>query len=178
LRKEYNFEEEPVKKGGRSRTRPKATTFHVPKPPPLPEWFLKHNVLLVPEEAGKDEQGARQLRCVDAQTGHTLFHVPYYPEEAQEEKAKSELEEAAKKDQDEQAKKASIPGINMIGQDFFQQKFGGQIPPVLEAENDLPLGFKIPQDTLIRDPLSWTLLETEASARAALKNSTPQSRSE
>jgi hypothetical protein len=169
VRKEYNFEEEPVKKGGRSRTRPKATTFHVPKPPPLPEWFLKNNVLLVPEEGGRDAQGARQLRCVDAQTGHTLFHVPYYPEEAQEEKAKSELEEVAKQDQDEQAKKASIPGINMIGQDFFQQKFGGDIPPVLEAENELPLGFKIPQDTLINDPLSWTLLETEASARAAMQ---------
>jgi len=169
VRQVYDFEEGgAVRKGGRSRTRPKSQ-IHVPKPPPLPEWFLKNNVLLVPEEVGQDGQGTRQLRCVDAQTGHTLFHVPYYPEEAQEEKAKSEMEEAAKQDQDEQAKKASIPGINMIGDNFFQQKFGGQIPPVLEAENELPLGFKIPQDTLIRDPLSWTLLETEASARAAMR---------
>jgi len=168
VRQEYNLEEGAVRKGGRSRTRPKSQ-IQVPKPPPLPEWFLKNNVLLVPEGSGKDSEGARQLRCVDAQTGHTLFHVPYYPEEAQEEKAKNELEEAAKQDQDEQAKKASIPGINMIGDNFFQQKFGGQIPPVLEADNELPLGFKIPQDTLIRDPLSWTLLETEASARAAMQ---------
>lgn len=144
----------------------------VPPPPPLPEWFLKYNVFLVPEEAGQGdgENGSRQLRCVDAQTGHTLFHVPYYPDEAHEEKAKAELEEDAKKQQEEQAKKASIPGISMLGDDFFQQKFGGQIPPVLETGNDLPLGFKVShRDEFSRyDPFSWTMLETEVSARAAM----------
>lgn len=161
-----------VKKGGRTRGATHKKHGEVPSPPPLPEWFLKHNVLLVPEETNRDGSGARQLRCVEAQTGHTLFHVPYYPEEAQEEKAKNDQEEAAKKEQEEQAKRASIPGINMIGNDFFQQKFGGQIPPVLEGENDLPLGFKIPSstETLNIDPLSWTLLETEASIRATFES--------
>jgi DNA polymerase III delta prime subunit len=171
VRQEYNGVDggAEVKKGGR-RNRTPTKQSEVPKPPPLPEWFLKHNVLLVPEESSGSADGSRQLKCVDAQTGHTLFHVPYYPEEAQEKKAQSNREEAAKQEQVEHAKKASIPGINMIGQDFFRQQFGGQIPPVLEGENELPLGFKIGSDldTLNPDPLSWTMIETEASARAAM----------
>jgi hypothetical protein len=121
VRQEYNAVDggAEMKKGGR-RNRTPTKQSEVPKPPPLPEWFLKHNVLLVPEESSGSVDGSRQLRCVDAQTGHTLFHVPYYPEEAQEKKAQSDREEAAKQEQVEHAKKASIPGINMIGQDFFQ----------------------------------------------------------
>lgn len=172
VRQEYNAIDEGtgVKRGGRTRSPKLAKQNDVPPPPPLPEWFLKHNILLVPEKSGGAVGGARELRCVDAQTGHTLFHVPYYPEEAQEQKEKSDREEAAKQEEIEHAKKASIPGINMIGEDFFQQKFGGQIPPVLEGENELPLGFKLgqPLDVFSSDPLSWTLLETEASARAAM----------
>jgi DNA polymerase III delta prime subunit len=173
VRQEYNAIDTgaEVRKGGRNRKATgSAKQSDVPKPPPLPDWFLEQNVLLIPEGASGNVEGGRQLRCVDAQTGHTLFHVPYYPEEAQEEKAKSDMEKAAKQEQDEHAKKASIPGINMIGQDFFQQKFGGQIPPVLEGDNELPLGFKMghKSDPMSADPLSWTLIETEASARAAM----------
>ncbi|KAK1058392.1 hypothetical protein LTR74_013435 [Friedmanniomyces endolithicus] len=52
-------------------------TPEVPKPPPIPEWFLKHNVYLAKDTA--PNLGAREvLRCVDAATGHTLFTVPYY----------------------------------------------------------------------------------------------------
>jgi DNA polymerase III delta prime subunit len=173
VRQEYNAIDTgaEVRKGGRNRKATgSAKQSDVPKPPPLPDWFLEQNVLLIPEGASGNVEGGRQLRCVDAQTGHTLFHVPYYPEEAQEEKAKSDMEKAAKQEQDEHAKKASIPGINMNGQDFFQQKFGGQIPPVLEGDNELPLGFKMghKSDPMSADPLSWTLIETEASARAAM----------
>jgi hypothetical protein len=176
VRQEYNAIDAgaEVRKGGRNRTLKNAKQSDVPKPPPLPDWFLEQNVLLVKEDAVGSVEGSRQIRCVDAQTGHTLFHVPYYPEEAQEEKAKSEVDEAVKQEQVEHAKKASIPGINMIGQDFFQQKFGGQIPSVLEGDNDLPLGFKAEHgsDPMGVDPLSWTLMETEASARAAMGLST------
>ncbi|KAK1810236.1 hypothetical protein LTR12_015385 [Friedmanniomyces endolithicus] len=56
---------------------PARRTPEVPKPPPIPEWFLKHNVYLAKVTA--PELGAREvLRCVDAATGHTLFTVPYY----------------------------------------------------------------------------------------------------
>jgi len=172
VRQEYNAIDAgaEVRKGGRNRTLKNAKQSDVPKPPPLPDWFLEQNVLLIPEEAGGNVGGGRQIRCVDAQTGHTLFRVPHYPEEAQEEKAKTDMEEAAKQEQVEHSKKASIPGINMIGQDFFQQKFGGQIPPVLTGDNDLPLGFKSEHSSgpMGDDPLSWTLIETESSARAAM----------
>ncbi|KAM0721550.1 hypothetical protein Q7P37_002475 [Cladosporium fusiforme] len=161
-----------VRRPGLRRTLRQRRVADVPKPPPVPEWFLKHNVLLVADEVGTAEaEGARMVRCVDAQTGHTLFHVPFYPGEAQEEMAKKEEEANAKQQQDEQAKQASIPGISMLGDNFFQQKFGGQIPPVLEKQDDLPLGFKFPQgaEAMAKaDPLAWTLLETEASVRAAM----------
>ena len=157
---------------GLRRTYRQRRVAEVPKPPPLPEWFLRRNVLLVPEEEGVGGglEGTRRLRCVDAQSGHTLFHVPYCPGEEQEERAKGEAEEVAKKEQDEQAKKASIPGISMLGDNFFQQKFDGEIPVVLGSENDLPLGFKFSKDGVSSkyDPLSWTMLETEASVLAAM----------
>jgi DNA polymerase III delta prime subunit len=163
-----------VKKGGRNRSTKHTKQNEVPKPPPLPDWFLEHNVLLISEEPSSSGKGGRQLKCVDAKTGHTLFHVPCYPEEAQEKKEMADREEALKQEQVELAKKASIPGINMIGHDFFQQKLGGRIPPVLAGENELPLGFKTRSgsELLNIDPLSWTLIETEASARAAMGLST------
>ncbi len=56
---------------------PARRTPEVPKPPPIPEWFLKHNVYLAKDTA--PDLGAREvLRCVDAATGHTLFTVPYH----------------------------------------------------------------------------------------------------
>ncbi|KAK4547872.1 hypothetical protein LTR36_010591 [Oleoguttula mirabilis] len=53
----------------------------VPKPPPIPDWFLKHNVVLVKDVSPQSaaEEGNRHIvRCVDTDTGHTLFTVPYY----------------------------------------------------------------------------------------------------
>ncbi|KAK5712723.1 hypothetical protein LTR15_011715 [Elasticomyces elasticus] len=50
----------------------------VPKPPPVPEWFLEHNVYLA-VATDEAEAGTKEvLRCVDAETGHTLFTLPYY----------------------------------------------------------------------------------------------------
>jgi ATP-dependent 26S proteasome regulatory subunit len=53
----------------------------IPPPPPIPAWFLEHNVMLlrdtVPEATGSPD--GQIVRCVDRKTGHTLFTVPYYP---------------------------------------------------------------------------------------------------
>ena len=52
----------------------------VPKPPPIPQWFLDQNVRLVEDTTGLDAgKGGRwrAIRCVDAETGHTLLTVPY-----------------------------------------------------------------------------------------------------
>lgn len=146
----------------------------IPKPPELPEWFLKHNVALVAEKPAPGSK-SRQLKCVDRETGHTLFHVPCYPDVATEEADEKRRDEKASEVKDEQAKQSTIPGITMLDQNFFQQRFSGEIPSVLLPDQDSPLGFKMPPgagaqtvDGLRYDPLTWTFLETEASIRAAM----------
>jgi hypothetical protein len=52
----------------------------VPKPPPVPQWFLDQNVRLIEDTTGLNVgKGGRwrAIRCVDAETGHTLLTVPY-----------------------------------------------------------------------------------------------------
>ncbi|EME88235.1 uncharacterized protein MYCFIDRAFT_205949 [Pseudocercospora fijiensis CIRAD86] len=60
--------------------RREALTPTVPKPPPIPEWFLTHNVKLHVERAKSDRQAesAQVLKCADNATGHVLFTLPYY----------------------------------------------------------------------------------------------------
>lgn len=67
------------KAGMRRRTRERRVT-ELPPPPPIPDWFLRYNVTLVKDvvqEEAIGQQEARVVRCVDADTGHTLFTVPY-----------------------------------------------------------------------------------------------------
>nr|POE54210.1 atpase family aaa domain-containing protein 1 [Quercus suber] len=66
---------EARKLGGRKRLR---RLQDVPKPPPVPAWFMKHNVKLVEDAAATEyAAGHRTVRCVDKETGHTLFTVSY-----------------------------------------------------------------------------------------------------
>ena len=57
-----------------------AQTTNIPKPPPIPDWFLEHNVKLFVEtvKPNRKAESAQVLRCVDRETGHTLFTLPYY----------------------------------------------------------------------------------------------------
>jgi hypothetical protein len=142
----------------------------VPKPPPLPDWFLNSNVELVADEGGKAEGGERQMRCVDKETGHVLFCVPYYS---------GETAEGAGKDEGKDPKsegKVGIPGLGMF--DMNPDVLEGKPPgngSNSAADADKGLGFNIgPDDSntgLEYDPLTWTLLETEAQARATLSMS-------
>lgn len=53
----------------------------VPKPPPIPQWFLDQNVRLVEDTPGlhQGKYGSyKTIRCLDAETGHTLFTIPYW----------------------------------------------------------------------------------------------------
>lgn len=52
----------------------------VPKPPPIPDWFLRHNVRLHKDSPGLSvsTDTGQLIRCIDTETGHTLFTVPYY----------------------------------------------------------------------------------------------------
>nr|POE90664.1 atpase family aaa domain-containing protein 1 [Quercus suber] len=66
---------EARKLGGRKRMR---RPQDVPKPPPVPAWFMKHNVKLVKDVNSTAEVGKHTIvRCVDKDTGHTLFTVSY-----------------------------------------------------------------------------------------------------
>lgn len=158
---------------GFRRTLRQRKYIDIPKPPELPEWFLKHNVALVAEKPALGSK-SRQLKCVDRETGHTLFHVPCYPDEATEQADEKRRGERSAEAKDEQAKQATIPGITMLDQNFFQQRFSGDVPAVLVGDQESPLGFKMPpggqaEDSLRYDPLTWTFLETEASIRAAME---------
>lgn len=78
---------EARKFGGRKRLR---RPQDVPKPPPLPAWFLKHNVKLVDDHTPVGREGNRRVvRCVDEETGHTLFTVPYHRTDEDPERSRS-----------------------------------------------------------------------------------------
>jgi SpoVK/Ycf46/Vps4 family AAA+-type ATPase len=50
----------------------------IPAPPPVPDWFLRYNVKLKIESVQRADstEKIRVLRCVDGETGHTLFTLP------------------------------------------------------------------------------------------------------
>lgn len=66
-------------KSFRQRRR-EANSPPVPKPPPIPDFFLRNNVRIYWDELApnQDAENAQVLRCVDNDTGHTLFTLPYY----------------------------------------------------------------------------------------------------
>ena len=52
----------------------------VPRPPPIPQWFLGKNVRLVehiPSRNFGNTGTARSIQCVDGETGHILFTLPW-----------------------------------------------------------------------------------------------------
>lgn len=57
-----------------------AQATSVPIPPPVPDWFLEHNIKLFVDtvKPNRAAEYAQTLRCVDGDTGHTLFTLPYY----------------------------------------------------------------------------------------------------
>lgn len=68
------------RKGGTRRRTRERRIIELPPPPPIPDWFLRYNVTLVKDVVQEEDtnQGEAQvIRCVDANTGHTLFTVPY-----------------------------------------------------------------------------------------------------
>lgn len=161
--------EEEGNKAGVAKTRrtriQNAKEQKPPKPPPIPDWFLNHNVKLLvePIKPKLEAKSAQVLRCVDRETGHTLFVVPYYeawpvpglPGRPAEEH-KEDIEAARKKSLDNS---------------FFDNKFTSAqskptapkartssiiTPPSEEANNE------VNPHSLLR----WALLEAETGLRA------------
>ncbi|EME48763.1 hypothetical protein DOTSEDRAFT_67714 [Dothistroma septosporum NZE10] len=163
---------------GRPRRRRDNHASEPPEPPAIPQWFLEHNVKLQYDTVAPNRtaKNAQVLRCVDKETGHTLFTVPYY------EAWPGELQQG----------KTATPEKKSLDQSFFDSKFAApqseeqskatkqapgpiiSTPPSKEAYND------INPHALLR----WTLLEAEtaivaglsASSQAAQASSTAASR--
>lgn len=142
-----NDEDRPAtKRSMRGRREPK-----VPKPPPVPDWFLKHNVKLLKDSPGigRKEPRGEVIQCVDSETGHVLFELPYY------------LERALLSQADKEGQKGSLQ------KDFFDHQVKFEDTEKKAESSDfnpkLPEGADAWKINLWR----WAFLEAETSARAA-----------
>lgn len=142
---------------GKTRRQRLEDSNNVPKPPPIPSWFLNHNVKLQVEYAppNRSAKNAQVLRCVDKETGHTLFLLPWY--EAWPVPGAEASGSAAKK--------------KHIDKSFFDNKF---VSGPAQTTPSKPQGVPIlspPTKDAVEDPtphnlLRWALLEAETGIRA------------
>lgn len=134
----------------RRQRRKEALAPDIPQPPPIPDWFIKHNVKLYSHTAKPSHEENSAIRCVDTKTGHTLFVVPHY-----ESRPISGLQKT---------ESAKEPKNQPLDGSFFtpsqaRPKTTSQtilIPPSEEADCDMN------PHTLLR----WALLEAETAIRA------------
>ncbi|KAF2724082.1 AAA-domain-containing protein [Polychaeton citri CBS 116435] len=75
---QQNGDREARRSGLSRRTYRQRRTAEAPKPPPIPEWFLKHNVQLEVERVQLEPAYSLgfDLKCYDTETGHILFTAP------------------------------------------------------------------------------------------------------
>lgn len=129
----------------------------IAKPPPIPSWFLDHNVKLQIEYTPPDRsaKNAQVLRCVDRETGHTLFLLPWY-----------EAWPVPGTD-------ATVPGTKKknMDQGFFDNKFVSQSSQTTHATAQATPILSPPAKDVAEEPtphnlLRWALLEVETGIRA------------
>lgn len=133
----------------------------IPKPPRVPDWFLKHNVKLVKDSPGMSvsEDAGQIIKCVDAETGHTLFEVPYY------DAWPSSTNGGTK------GRKASLQ------KDFFDHRIRFEDTKGKDEAVEFKMQGPEGADEWTRDQLRWAFLEAETSARAAFSLPPPNQRS-
>lgn len=135
----------------------------VPKPPPIPSWFLDHNVKLQVEAVApnRSAKNAQVLRCVDRETGHTLFLLPWYeawPVPGTQPGVDGSGSAAKRKKQ--------------IDQGFFDNKFVSQSTQATPSKSQTAVPILCPPaENAVEDPsphdlLRWALLEAETGIRA------------
>ena len=147
------------KKPSMRRTMRHRRATDLPKPPPVPAWFLRHNVMLyVDTGLTAVADGAQSLKCVDAATGHTLFSVPYYvPLPKPSLPAQGNETRDAKKRRGSSADASKAP----LDSSFFSSKVIPHDAPSASLPTPDPSSPRL-------DPLSYLMLELEASIRAGL----------
>ncbi|CAK3956830.1 ATPase family AAA domain-containing 1 [Lecanosticta acicola] len=145
----------------------------IEKPPPIPQWFLDHNVKLQTQSVKTNTPNGRarhtkNLRCIDKETGHILFTLPYYT--ASEESEASHSKKKAKSEQTDVSEKKPLE------RSFFDNKFEGpqrtaspSKPDLSDAKAESPKEAprNIVTDEEPYDLLRWAMLEAETSVRAA-----------
>lgn len=149
----------------------------IPKPPPIPQWFLDHNVKLRVEPAKPDSRikHSQDLQCLDAETGHVLFTVPYYgvAEGAVASLRAFNLEQAEDLT-NKQHEKSTSSAPKPLERSFFDNKFeapSAKAPPP-DPKSDSPAGKILDQGPTVdllepHELLRWHMLEAETSVRAA-----------
>ncbi len=163
---------------GRQRTTLRQRRMNdVPKPPPIPDWFLKHNVHLVEgikEYDGRKGGKSSTIRCVDTETGHTLFVV----EDAGplETDAQEALDQNSPADEDSNPGRgteatSSEPQVGVV-EEHSADASGSPEPdtpyePPRKLNTHLLDEATFIQAQWLQDPLKWSLLEAETSVRAA-----------
>lgn len=146
------------RKLGTGKTRRQRLDEAIPRPPPIPSWFLNHNVKLQLESTvpNRSAKNAQVLRCVDRETGHTLFILPWY--EAWPAPDADGTASATKK--------------KHIDQGFFDNKFASPLPAATSPSKTsvVPIISPPPKDTVEdltpHNLLRWALLEAETGIRA------------
>lgn len=174
----------------------------VPKPPPIPDWFLQHNVRLFKDSPGMavNKETGQVIRCIDAETGHTLFTVPYYeawptapPQEKREggrEKEKHSKHEQPRADDELNAiesaslsKHAQNKVKSSLEQNFFDHKYQLSEPTARQQQKETKKAaeFALPTNASQLESKSnsmrWVFLEAETSVRAALSLANENQRS-
>ncbi|PIB01400.1 ATPase family AAA domain-containing protein 1 [Cercospora beticola] len=155
----------------------------IPKPPPLPDWFLQHNVKLYVDTVKPDRRAknAKVLRCVDNETGHTLFTLPYYGAWP----VPGLVPETTSTVPPQTEKTASSPKKS-FDQNYFDHKFTplDQEHVVSEKPRDAPVTAQ-PSEDLYKDVnphalLRWAILQAEAGVQAAfsIASNTPHASSQ
>lgn len=174
-----------MRKHGMRRTLRQKRMHDVPKPPPIPEWFLQHNVTLYKDSPGLNvsKDSGRIVRCIDAETGHTLFTVPYYEAwphnkdiKGREAPKGSAKDYRAYMDEDKAAsQKTESQAGSTLGQDFFDHKYNATKTPTTEQKTvgrtshiaEMRVSKPTSEAESNTNPLRWAFLEAETGVRAA-----------
>lgn len=155
-----------------------AQTATIPKPPPIPDWFLEHNVKLFVEivKPNRKAESAQVLRCVDRETGHTLFTLPYY-EAWPVPGLKPETTVTAERPAQDGSSLSKKP----LEQNYFDHKFVAQDKITTSASKGRAGTILVPPsdepyvDVNPHALLRWSILQAETAVRAAFSvaNNTP-----
>lgn len=150
-------------------------TNDVPKPPPIPAWFMKQNVTLLAsiQDSPYLQQGSsKTIRCVDNETGHVLFTVPHYYPRGSDPALHLDPSDNPSVSSKPDRNRASDSG-GALRRDFFDQKFPNSTSTQQSSTESGQWSVCDPhkidtRDHWALDPISSVFFEVATAARAGL----------